>query len=190
MNRSCIAALLFLIAIKASAAPITWQLVDFRFDDGGTAYGSFTYDSDTDKFGGIDIYTSSGSIHGGRHYLSTAGVWGASPQTGVLAFSDNAGPDFTNAGWFRIDAYVDFNASPGTIVNQWLDVGAESFCVNSSCWTAANELTHPGSSRDTVAGYLIALAPVPEPSVAVLGAAGLALLVTRVTLIRREKSRC
>lgn len=190
MNRSCIAALLFLVAIKASAAPVTWQLVEFRFDDGGKAHGSFTYDSDTDQFGDIDIYTTSGSILGGRHYLSTAGVWSASPQTGVLAFSDSAGPDFTNAGWFRIDAYVDFNASPGTIVNQWLDVGAESFCVNSSCWTAASELTHPGSSRDTVAGYLIALAPVPEPSVAVLGAAGLALLVTRVASIRREKSRC
>lgn len=42
------------------AAPVNWELVDFRFSDGGTAYGSFTYDSETDQLSNIDIYTTKG----------------------------------------------------------------------------------------------------------------------------------
>lgn len=187
MKKTLFAAFLAVASVEANAVPVSWELVDFRFNDGGTAYGSFIYDSDTNKFSDIDIFTTAGSMLIGRHFVSTAGDWGNMPQYGILVFSDSTDPDFTGRGWFRIDANIDFNASPGGIVNQWLAVGAESFCVNSSCSSAANEITNPGQSRDTISGFLVAAAPVPEPSSLVLGAVGLALLASRISSTRRKK---
>lgn len=185
MKKTLFATLLIMASLEANALPVIWKLADFQFNDGGTAYGSFTYDSDTNLLSNIDIYTTSGSMLSGRHFVSTAGAWGNMPENGILAFSDSAGPDFTGAGWFRIDAQIDFNAPPGTIVNQWLAVGAESFCVNYACSSAANEITNPGQSRDTISGYLVA-AQVPEPSSLLLSAVGLALLAARTSLTRNK----
>jgi hypothetical protein len=176
MKIALFVALLFGAAVEAIAQPLTWELVDFEFSDGGTAYGSFTYNRDTNQFSDIDLTTTSGSMLSGRHFVSTAGVWGSMPNNGTLAFSDTTGPDFAGAGWFRIHANIDFNASPGTIVNQWLAVGAESFCINSLCSSAANEITNPGQSRDTISGHLVATAPIPEPDTYAMLLAGLGLI--------------
>ncbi len=174
MKKTLVAALVFAASFEVNASPVSWELVDFQFNDGGTAYGSFTYDSDTYQISNIDIYTTGGSMLSGRHFVSTAGEWGNNTSFGILAFSDTTGPDFTGAGWFRIDANINFNASPGTIVNQWLDVGAESFCVNYVCSSAANEITNPGQSRDTISGYLVA--SVPEPETYAMMLTGLAMV--------------
>ena len=186
MRMALFAALLFGATVEAIALPVRWELVDFRFNDGGTAHGSFTYNSDTTQFSVIDLSTTSGSMLSGRHFVSTAGAWGIFSNVGVLAFSDTSGPDFTGAGWFRIDAKIDFNASTGTIVNQWLDVGAESFCMNYYCSSAANEITNPGQSRDTISGHLVATAPIPEPETYAMMLAGLGLLGI-VARRRRQK---
>lgn len=186
MKKSLFVAFLLATSIEAYAVPVNWQLVDFKFNDGGSAIGSFTYDSDIDLLSNINITTTAGSLLGGRNFFATAGVWGSMPEAGVLAFSDTLGPDFLGAGWFRIDARIDFNASAGTIVNQWLAVGAESFCMNAVCSSAANEITHPGRSRDTVSGYLMAGTQVPEPSSLLLGLTALALLATRNSPASRE----
>jgi|GEM_PF-1212308 len=170
----------------AIAEPVSWELVNFQFNDGGKAFGSFSFDSDTQQFSDINIFTTSGSLLNGRHFISTAGDWGNSPQFGVLAFSDVDGPDFTGAGWFRIDAYINFNAPPGYVANQWLDVGAESFCVNYSCWVAANEITNPGYSRDTISGYLVSTSPIPEPTLLALNTVGLIILAVGVAFPRRK----
>lgn len=178
--------ILFLLALSfstmAGASPIKWELVDFEFNDGGTAYGSFTYDSVLNQFSDIDILTTAGSYLDGRYFVSTAGEWGDIPGYGVLAFSDSTGPDFTGAGWFRIDANIDFEAEIGTVVNQWLAVGAESFCTNYLCNSAANEITNPGESRDTISGYLVAVSSVPEPSVFLL------FITALITLISTRKN--
>lgn len=174
MKKTLVAALVFAASFEANAIPVSWELVDFQFNDGGTAYGSFIYDSDTNQLSNIDIQTTGGSLLTGRRFVSTAGSWGSMPHNGILAFSDTPGPDFSGAGWFRIDADVDFNASPGTIVNQWLAVGAESFCMNYSCNSAANEITNPGQSRDTISGYLVA--SVPEPGTYIMMLIGLGLV--------------
>lgn len=186
MKKTLFAALLFLASSSASAAPVRWELVDFQFSDAATAYGSFTYDSDTEIFHDIDIRTTDGPTQAGRHYVSTAGTWGMQASKGTLAFSDSTGPDFTNAGWFRMEIYVHFNASPGTIATQWFPVGAESFCMNESCWTAASEDIAPGKSRRLTAGYLVAAAPVPEPAPFVLGTAGLLVIAARLASRQRR----
>jgi hypothetical protein len=182
MFRSLLICLFFLVSNQASATPITWELVDFSFSDGGSAYGSFTYDSQFDQFSNIDIYTTTGSDLSGRHFMSTAGSWGDLSEYGILAFSDSLGPDFTGAGWFRIDAYIDFEAAAGTMVDQWLAVGAESFCVNYSCNSAANEITNPGESRDTMSGYLRVVS-VDEPSSLAL----LSIALVFCAWLRRKK---
>lgn len=188
-----LAAMALGLSMGAQAAPVEWTLVDFLFNDGATASGSFVYDSDTDRFGRIDIRTTDGPTMAGRHYVAPAGVWGSSPaEWGVLAFSDTAGPDFQGAGWLRIDANIDFQAAPGTIVGQSFNTGAESFCTNSWCNSAANELTNPGLSRDTVRGYLRAAAPVPEPSswlLGVLGVLGLMAFANK-RAVNNPASRC
>ncbi len=190
LKKTLYAALLLLASSSVSAAPVRWELVDFRFSDAATAYGSFTYDSDTDTFHDIDIFTSDGPTQAGRHYVSTAGTWGLHASKGTLAFSDSTGPDFTGAGWFRMEIYVHFNALPGTIAEQWFPVGAESFCMNESCWSAASEDIAPGKSRRLTAGYLVAAAPVPEPAPFVLGAAGLLVIAARVASRRRRIQPC
>jgi hypothetical protein len=179
MYKKILPLLTFVISTMASATPITWELMNFEFSDGGTAYGSFTYDSVIDQFSDIDIYTTAGSDLDGRHFIATAGAWGDNPENGTLAFSDSVGPNFTGAGWFRISANIDFEAAPGTVVDQWLAVGAESFCTNYVCNSAANEITSPGQSRDTISGYLVATATsVPEPPVSLLLGLGLIAFVS------------
>jgi hypothetical protein len=44
-------------ANSASAVPLTWTLMSARFDDGGSATGSFTYDADTNTY--LDFNISS-----------------------------------------------------------------------------------------------------------------------------------
>ena len=104
-------------AASANAVVIEWELTDFQFDDGGTAYGTFIFDTETDQFLDIDIYTTAGTNVDGRHYMYTAGAWGDMPDIGILAFSDASGPyNYLGAGWFRIDADIDYEAQVGDVV--------------------------------------------------------------------------
>lgn len=176
MLKKVVMLIVFFISFDTNAAIVKWELTNFGFDDGGTAHGSFLYDSVTNQLSGIDIYTTPGAKLGGRHYVAMAGAWGAHADIGVLAFTDTYTTNYTGAGWFRIDAQINFNAQPGTIVTQWLAVGAESFCVDPACMSAANAYTNPGQSRETISGHLVAVSNVPLPSAIWLLSSCLALL--------------
>ena len=155
--------LVFSISFSANASIITWELVDFEFDDGGTANGSFTFDFVNDELFDIDINTTGGSILGGRQYIGRAGSFGNLTAIGVFAFSDVLGPDFLNAGFFRFDANIGFDAVIGTIVGIFVPTGSESFCTNSACSSAANEITNPDASRELISGSLRAVSSVANP---------------------------
>ena len=60
MRRIIISIVLTLIASSIHAAPITWTLENVTFADGGTATGSFAFDSVTDTYSGISITTQGG----------------------------------------------------------------------------------------------------------------------------------
>ncbi|MCP4320914.1 MAG: hypothetical protein GY787_03480 [Alteromonadales bacterium] len=149
----------------ANAALVTWELADFSFDDGGTAYGSFVYDTDLNVVSNIDVYTTEGSRLSGRHYIATAGVWGSNTDFGILAFTDTSSTsNYQGAGWLRMDFHSISNVTDvGISLDQWLAVGAESYCVNSDCSSAANEITDPDNSRETISGYILSTQSVPSP---------------------------
>lgn len=52
----------------AYANPISWTLENVTFDDGGTAFGTFTTDSVTGNLLGFDIVTTPGATLGGYTY--------------------------------------------------------------------------------------------------------------------------
>lgn len=155
-----------LFSTASNAAVIKWTLVDFTFSDGGTAEGYFIYDTVSDIYSDINILTTTGDNYVGTNYGALAGDWGNALPGRINVFTTEELQDYTNASWFRIDADIDFNAQTGDIVNQWFAVGAESYCVNISCSTAANP-----HYRDTMSGYLVAEA-VPLPASAWLFISG------------------
>ena len=53
---------------SAAATPVHWTLVDFQFNDGGIAFGSFIYDADTNALTNIAITTTAGTIRDGATY--------------------------------------------------------------------------------------------------------------------------
>jgi hypothetical protein len=177
MIRKSLLMLCLFLPLSAHAIVVEWELVDFQFDDGGTASGTFIFDTESDEFLAIDINTTLGTNVAGRHYAYTAGAWGSLADRGILAFSDVSGPtNYVGAGWFRIDADIAYEAQQGDIVNQWLAVGAESFCTNVGCSSAANEITNPGETRETVSGYLVSKSVVPVPAAVWLFGSALAFL--------------
>ena len=52
-----LAASTLVIAASANAAPVTWTLQNWVFDDGGTASGSFDFDASTNTYTCL-LYTS------------------------------------------------------------------------------------------------------------------------------------
>ena len=60
LKRSFIVAIFFGLVISAQATPITWQMQDVTFDDGGIATGFLTFDYDINSILDWDITTSGG----------------------------------------------------------------------------------------------------------------------------------
>ena len=156
---------LILSCNTSHAALVTWELVNFSFDDGGAAYGSFVYDTDLNVLSNIDVYTTEGSRLSGRHYIATAGVWGSNSDFGILALTDTSSTtNYLEAGWLRMDFHsISSVTDVGVSLEQWLAVGAESYCVDSVCSSAANEITDPENSRETISGYILSTQSVPSP---------------------------
>ena len=147
------------------ASLVTWELENFSFDDGGTAYGSFVFDTELNTVSDIDVYTTEGSRLGGRHYIATAGAWGDNSDIGIIALTDTSSTtNYQGAGWLRMDFRSITNTTDvGVSLNQWIAVGAESYCTNSVCSSAANEITDPENSRETISGSILSTQSIPSP---------------------------
>jgi beta-glucanase (GH16 family) len=51
------------------AAPLTWQVSNVVFDDGGTLAGTFIFDAATQQYSSIDLFSTAGTtITSNRHY--------------------------------------------------------------------------------------------------------------------------
>jgi hypothetical protein len=72
-RKSFFAALLIVMAgapFAAHAAPVTWYLVDVTFEDGATAFGSFTYDASLNQYSAISMATNAGPGTPTRFYFN------------------------------------------------------------------------------------------------------------------------
>ena len=176
--RSVFSAVLLLALLSlpsiASADSILWTLTGVTFAGGGTASGSFDYNSATNTFSAIDIVTTSGTGFGGATYTTLSGAFaGFSTSTGL--FLGPAGGNFT--GTPLLVLFFDdplFNAG-GTVTDNLStgdSAGIEGTCDDATCTsqTADRSIT-AGEATSTVAVV------TPEPSaLSLLGVAFAGLL--------------
>jgi hypothetical protein len=92
--RLFIIAMMLLCSTAANASSVTWTLSDVIFDDGGTANGSFTIDTESYEISDLNIYTTSGTAFAGDTYTIAHYDIGA-PYPLVEFFTDNY-PEQTN----------------------------------------------------------------------------------------------
>jgi hypothetical protein len=166
---------LVLLSSAANASVLTWYLNGVKFDDGGTASGSFNFDPDggtpcstgatpCGRFSNVSITTTSGSTRTGATYTFVCGqdvptCTGVSPDsTAVLNLTSSAANQtglpafalfFTGVGGTPPQGLTDFG---GTIdvSNSSASVGAglEASCADAACSAPAPP------TRITVAGVV------------------------------------
>jgi hypothetical protein len=166
---------LFLLTTAANAEALTWFLDGVKFDDGGTARGSFNFDPDAGtpcstgaspcgRFSNVNITTTTGSSRTGATYKFVCGTdvptcTGISPdstakldltttvadQTGMPAFA----LFFTGVSGTPPAGLTDFGGSID-ISSSSPNVGAgqEAYCADAACSAPTAPL------RVTVAGVV------------------------------------
>jgi len=165
---------LFLLTTAANAEVLTWFLDGVKFDDGGTARGSFNFDPDAGtpcstgaspcgRFSNVNITTTTGSMRTGATYRFVCGTdvptcTGLSPDsTAKLDFTTTAADQtgmpgfalFFTGGGGPPAGLTDFGGSID-ISNSSPAVGAgqEATCLDAACTTPTAPL------RVTVAGVV------------------------------------
>jgi len=162
---SALAAVFFVSPV--SAAVVTYTLQDVTFEDGGTASGSFDYDTDTMLFSNISIVTTAGTLFDGTTHFSHPPF----AITGVNAFfvdSDATGstglPTLTDATSILLgirdgDVFTSLLPDLGISSVIALDLIAEGTCTQADCFRSV-------PFRSASSGFLVTddLSQVPLPA--------------------------
>lgn len=123
-----------MLALSASAAPVTWTLTDTTFDDGGTATGSFVYDADTNLYSHVNITTTTGSIRVGETYTHVcSGPCAPQADIGadfVLFLNEESSDDMLDKPAVSL-VFEEALSDTGTEVN--IIFSFESLCDVSDC---------------------------------------------------------
>jgi hypothetical protein len=157
----------------ASADGVTWDLMNVTLSGGGTASGSFVYDSTTNTLSDVDITTTAGTSFTGATYLA--------PNSSAVAFGSYLGPTFfqmtfvpnpslSGVGTPILVLYSTpggFPNSPAGTVIALAAGSGEYTCGNSAC-------SATGSPLRFLSGDVMA---APEPSSLLLLGLGLAGLM-------------
>ncbi len=133
----------------AKAALLTWYLDGVTFDDGGTASGSFQFDSDTNQAGNVNISVTGGSALSASDYELSGLVNANIANFFGLRNSDNRFFQVV----FEFDSSLT-NAGGTVAINTTRNLSFEATCGDLNC----SFLTDPG--RFITAGTVTA---VPEP---------------------------
>jgi hypothetical protein len=173
----------FTFPSTGSATPITWNLQNLSFSDGGTASGSFIFDADTNLYSSVNITTTAGSILGGNTYTDLWNVWGTVHTAGSLGvLTDSSPPDLAGIPALILD-YQGVLTNAGGIVNVLPRPGSNS--IEAHCWPGVTDCSVlSGPLRNVVAGGFVTTNPVPVPAAVWLFGSG---LVGLMGFARRRK---
>ena len=131
--------------VPAHAAVITYTLEDVIFDDGGTASGSFDFDTSTNTFSNISIISTAGSLFDGTTHFAD---WPSTVSDPLVRFVNSDATGSTGLPRLTDAIGISFNVqqSPGVFTSIIPDLGlsdmivldyvSESRCVVSNCGIA------------------------------------------------------
>jgi hypothetical protein len=114
--KNLMAMMALLVSAITNAAPVTWTLNNYVFDDGGTASGSFVMDSVSKEITAANIVTTSGSAFVGESYSAIDAEYGViitAPPSFMQFYTDNL-PGRVNETVFVLELGAGFDASGGT----------------------------------------------------------------------------
>jgi hypothetical protein len=143
--------------MTANAAPVTWTVDSLLFSDGGSAYGSFTYDENTNLYSDIDITTLESDGRGSANYQQLVEASGSGDN-----FLNVVGPGAGGLRGLGLFFGSSLTNTGGTVA---IDAGSEDFCDDNSCWPPDQTI------RAVVSGSVSA---VPIPAAAWLFGSALA----------------
>jgi hypothetical protein len=169
-----LAASTLLFAAAADAAPVTWNLQNWTFDDGGTASGSFVFDASTGRYSSVSVLSTNGTVRTGARYVlpnptSAGNANFAAWVTGLFA-------DFTGTPVIAVNWLSALTDAGGTVGANLAGFHGEYACGGVSC-----------ASAETPARFLRsgAVTTVAVPLPATLPLVGLAL--TMLAALRRRR---
>ena len=152
---------------QAQAAVITYHLQDVVFNDGGTASGSFDFDTETNAFSNVNIVTTAGSVLGGtvhdRQVFEYEGEKAAYFTDFDLEAAFNSDdPDFTGASLFYASRSAigsgTFSELGVEAVVAFSDLD-EYLCLNADCSESSIRYAYGGSFSFVT--YDLAEVPIP-----------------------------
>lgn len=159
---------------SANAATLKWRLNDFLFEQGGTATGTFVYNSTTNVFSDVNITTTGDGQFSGATYGFQTGFASATR----LDFVVDGGLDFTDQAFFGVELENAMDGLFSTIaVRAFTDEGN---CLNAACedfikFRELESFPNPnGPGRFTNASITV----VPIPGAALFMASGLGLFAS------------
>jgi hypothetical protein len=169
-----LAAFTMMFAAPAQAAPVTWNLQNWTFDDGGTASGSFVFDASTGVYSDVSVLSTNGTVRTGANYVlpdpaSPGNATFAGWVTGLL-------PDFTGTPIIAVNWANALTDAGGAVAVDFAGLHAEFACGNVPCSFGM------GPARNLITGA-VTTAQVPLP--ATLPLVGLALVILGAARRRR-----
>lgn len=157
-----VVAFTFMLSASAYAATVNWTLQNVVFEDGGTASGTFTYDSASNSISAFNIVTTAGYLLAGQAYDSTSSFF-----YGFNVFDQNMNSFILMA--FSGSRYMQLG-----FTNSLAGSGTNLLSLNRS-FGSTWECNNCNNERFAVSGYATAAA-VPLPAGLPLLLAGLGVL--------------
>jgi len=165
--------------VLALAAPVLYTLTGVTFGDGGTASGSFVYDSATNTYSSINITTTAGTVRtSGATYHFIAG----NPNPPSSSFSLNLTTAFANNQTGLPGLALLFGTALGAAGTSSLVGSQEANCSDAVCSTPVAPM------RFTTAGNVTGQAlQIPTLSEWGMAAFSILLMGTAVLYLRKRE---
>ena len=159
MRFLCIVLLLTFTGI-AQAASVIWELRNVGFDDGGTASGTFTLDTDTGQLSNINVTTTDGTVFIPEFVDDDGTVYGFyfPGSFWYLGLYNETNGDSRVTFWPQLPPDPEYPVAFGLTFAGELDSGLSSYALVSG----GESYTDGGSaySRSIISGHVTAV-PVP-----------------------------